>query len=422
MAAANHATRMQAPFMTLIPISKKYAAPALVALVFVLIVLFARATPALLVMPFFAAIAGWVFHQYRLGPSKQRIVELERVLAEIVMLERNAVAQRKVIASTITEQVESMRKDVKQVRCLVHTAIEDLAASFTGLNAQSCAQNAFVVTLIRNLSNSTAADGGESMSIVQFAGETERILQLFVDTVTSTSKESMRLVYQLDDMWAQANEVVKLLNGVKAIADQTNLIALNAAIEAARAGEAGRGFAVVANEVRTLSRHSNELSTQIDKVVGENMEGIRVARAIVNDMASQDMKVMLNSRKQVGEMMTEVTHIHALMSTSLDQIGTISNDVTARVNAAITALQFEDIVRQLCEHLEARATAVGSAVSLGGKATEKIALRRAEGVVVNNDALDELKQLADQVQGMFQPLQHKSVGQVDMAAGAVDLF
>ena len=410
--------------MTLIPVSKKYVAPALVALLFVLIVLFARATPALLVIPFFAAIAGWVFHQYRLEPSRQRIVELERVLAEIVMLERNTVAQRKVIAATVTEQVESMRKDVKQVRCLVHTAIEDLAASFTGLNAQSCAQKAFVVALIRNLSNSdaTSPDGGESMSIVQFAGETERILQFFVDTVTSTSKESMRLVYQLDDMWTQANEVVKLLSGVKAIADQTNLIALNAAIEAARAGEAGRGFAVVANEVRTLSRHSNELSAQIDRVVGENMEGIRVARAIINDMASQDMKVMLNSRKKVGEMMAEITRIHALMSTNLDEIGTISNDVTARVNAAITALQFEDIVRQLCEHAEARATAVGSAVSLGGKATEKIALRRAEGVVVNNDALDELKQLADQVQGMFQPLQHKSVGQMDMAAGAVDLF
>jgi len=405
-------------------IRKKSAAPALVTLVFMLIVIFARGNSVLLVIPFVAALAGWLFHLYRLEPSRLRIIELERVLAEIVAIEKETVTQRKAIAGTVHEQIDSVRKDVQQVRTLVHTAIDDLAGSFAGLNAQSLAQKEFVVSLVRNLSNSdaAAADGEQNMSIIHFASETERILQFFVDTVTSTSKESMRLVYQLDDMWTQANSVVKLLTGVKSIADQTNLIALNAAIEAARAGEAGRGFAVVANEVRTLSRHSNELSQQIDKVVGENMEGIRVARDIINEMASQDMKVMLGSRKKVGEMMAEITRIHQLMSTNLDQIGTISNDVTARVNAAIIALQFEDIVRQLCEHVEARITAVRSAIALGWSATEKIALRRAEGFVANDDASDEIKVVASQVRALFEPLKHKSVGQVDMAAGAVDLF
>jgi len=410
--------------MTFNPVSKKYAAPALVGLIFILIAIFLRGSPVLLVIPFFIALAGWVFHQYRMEPGRLRILELERVLAEIVTIEKETVTQRKVIAASVHDQIESARKDVQQVRMLVHTAIDDLAASFSGLNAQSLAQKEFVVSLVRNLSNAdtTAPDGEHNMSIIHFASETERILQFFVDTVTSTSKESMRLVYQLDDMWVQANSVVKLLAGVKSIADQTNLIALNAAIEAARAGEAGRGFAVVANEVRTLSRHSNELSMQIDKVVGENMEGIRVARDIINEMASQDMKVMLGSRKKVGEMMAEITRIHHLMSTNLEQIGTISSDVTARVNTAITALQFEDIVRQLCEHAEARIAAVRNAVALGSKATEKIALRRAEGVVANDDASDEINAVATQVREMFEPLTHKSVAQVDMAAGAVDLF
>jgi len=410
--------------LTFNPVNNKYAPPALVALLFVLILIFARGNPVLLVMPFVAALAGWLVYQYRLEPSRRRIVELERVLAEIVTIEKDTLAQRKAIAVSVDEQIESAREDTKQVRMLVHTAADDLAGSFAGLNAQSVAQKELVVSLVRNLSNAdtSAGDGEGTMSIIQFANETERILQFFVDTVTSTSKESMRLVYQLDDMWTQANSVVKLLTGVKSIADQTNLIALNAAIEAARAGEAGRGFAVVANEVRTLSRHSNELSTQIDKVVGENMEGIRVARNIINEMASQDMKVMLNSRKKVGEMMTEITRIHQLMSTNLDEIGAISNDVTARVNAAIIALQFEDIVRQLCEHVEARITAVRSAIALGGKAAGKVALRRAEGFVANDDASAEINAVAAQVRDLFAPLQHKSVGQVDMAAGAVDLF
>jgi methyl-accepting chemotaxis protein len=410
--------------MTFKRVKTKYLAQVLVTVLFVVIIIFARGNPVLLLLPFIAAIAGWVVNQYRMEPSKTRIAELESVLTEIVKIEKETVAQRKAIAASVHDQIESVRHDVKQVRTLVHTAIDDLASSFAGLNAQSLAQKEFVVSLVRNLSNSdaTAADGEQGMSIIHFAGETERILQFFVDTVTSTSKESMRLVYQLDDMWTQANSVVKLLTGVKSIADQTNLIALNAAIEAARAGEAGRGFAVVANEVRTLSRHSNELSTQIDKVVGENMEGIRVARDIINEMASQDMKVMLGSRKKVGEMMAEITRIHHLMSTNLDQIGTISNDVTARVNAAITALQFEDIVRQLCEHVEARITAVRSAVELGGKATEKIALRHAEGVVANDSASNEINAVASQVHDLFAPLKHKAVGQVDMAAGAVDLF
>ncbi|MBI3776023.1 MAG: hypothetical protein HY273_10800 [Gammaproteobacteria bacterium] len=410
--------------MTLNPVKQRIAVPALVALLFVLLMMFARTTAVLLIIPFMAALAGWLFHMYRLEPSRQRVAELEAILSEIVMLERITVTQRKTIAATVQEQVVMVRNDVKQVRNLVHTAIDDLSGSFSGLNAQSLAQKEFVVSLINNLSSpgETGAGDEQGMSIIQFAGETERILQFFVDTVTSTSKESMRLVYQLDDMWTQANSVVKLLTGVKSIADQTNLIALNAAIEAARAGEAGRGFAVVANEVRTLSRHSNELSAQIDKVVNENMDGIRVARDIINEMASQDMKVMLGSRKKVGEMMAEITRIHRLMSTNLDEIGSISNDVTARVNTAIVALQFEDIVRQLCEHVEARTAAVCSALEVDGSSREKIALRRAEGISANPAAGSEVHELVARINELFKPLQHKSVGQKDMAAGAVDLF
>lgn len=405
---------------------KNYLPQVAVTIAFFIVLIFFKGNAILLFFLFVAAMAGWIYRQILLAPKLVRVEELEKTLLDIVTLNNGAIAERKQTSAAILEQLDIAKSDVTQVRTLVHNAISDLTRSFSGLSTQVQVQSKTVLSLVNSLTAEGDAsiqdESQNSLSMNQFAGETERILYYFIDTVTSTSKESMRLVYQLDDMWQQINEVVQLLSGVKAIADQTNLIALNAAIEAARAGEAGRGFAVVANEVRSLSKHSNDLGLQIDSVVGRTMNGIRVAREVINDMASRDMKVMLGSKKKVQQMMTEISRLHSVMAEKLDDIGVMTREANEKVNMAITAMQFEDIVRQLCEHVEQRVHALHTAVNLANQTADRTARRRAEGVVANEGAIDDLRELHQKIAVIFSPLKHKSVGQSGMSTGDIDLF
>ncbi len=265
-------------------------------------------------------------------------------------------------------EVSVIKNELSQVKNIIVDAIGELQSSFSSLNEHSRSQESLVLSLIENMATqndeSEIDEQNSRISFAQFASETKVVMAYFVDQIVGVSKESMMMVHVIDDIAAQMVLVVDLLSDVKIIAEQTNLLALNAAIEAARAGDAGRGFAVVADEVRKLSKNSNRFSDQIKQVVNNAHENIDKAQKSISSMASKDMSVAIQSKQRVEEMFSQVGDINSFIENKLGEIRGISDAINTSVGVAVRSLQFEDIVRQLVEHVNKRIIGVEESFNL----------------------------------------------------------
>ncbi|WP_425434192.1 methyl-accepting chemotaxis protein [Marinospirillum celere] len=160
----------------------------------------------------------------------------------------------------------------------------------------------------------------------------------------------MEMLDRVSELSEGMPELMKALGDIDNIADQTNLLALNAAIEAARAGEHGRGFAVVADEVRALSARSAQFSQTIQHNL--NAMNNRIGKLVddVSQIASQDMSYILKAKKDVE------TAIQLLMDKSAsdqrvtEQLNGLSASLSSALYDAMRAMQFEDMSTQTIQH------------------------------------------------------------------------
>ena len=152
----------------------------------------------------------------------------------------------------------------------------------------------------------------------ELVSEGEKIVESAVAGIRTTANEVANVGKTIEKLNERVEDILKMVDIIRSVADQTNLLALNAAIEAARAGEQGRGFAVVADEVRALAKRTQEATQQIAGVVDELNESSNSAfRSIESGSATANNAVQLAD--QINVVLTNVTNnMRELESLSLN--------------------------------------------------------------------------------------------------------
>ncbi len=336
--------------------SKKYAA--LIALVAVLVSLAAWfADPIWRVMAIVVVASSVWFVATRYGVAKQHQETPPDPLAGC-RAELGALIDELGDASQV--QSRSSLGELDQVKSLLQEAVNKLVADFNEMNHHGQAQRELALSIVTGM---TEVDShGESVDFADFVRDTSKTMESFVDNTVATSKIAMGLVETMDTINHEVAAMLGILAEIESIAKQTNLLALNAAIEAARAGEAGRGFAVVADEVRNLSQRTNQFSHEIRAHMDQVDSSLGRAHESIYAVASMDMNFALQSKQRVQSTMSRLEGINVTMADAARGIDAHAAQVSAKVNAAVTSLQFQDLSSQLIGHAQLRLEALGTGV------------------------------------------------------------
>jgi methyl-accepting chemotaxis protein len=317
-------------------------------------------------------------------------------------------------------QVGNLGQEIGQIRGLLDGAIGQLLGSFHGLEAHARSQQALVLGLTGQGQGSAA---GAEINFEAFMAGVERVLGEFVAATTCNGEVARVLVQKMGQMSDSFQQVSRLLREVKKIANQTNLLAINAAVEAARAGTAGKGFAVVAGEVRQLSLDSNRFSDQIEEAFGAISQEVGEVEAAIQRMAESEAALVAESQEKVADLLGRSQAFHNRVESSVRDISDLAGQVSREVAAAVTSLQFHDLVSQVVGHAEKRIELLAvmlenlRQISLesrdGGQIDQSERLQR--HLLDFRAGLDEAAQLVDAVR-------HNPVSQKSMDVGSIELF
>ena len=181
--------------------------------------------------------------------------------------------------STLRDTLLHISGSATQLACAAEELNSVTDESARGLTQQNneIQQAATAVTemtsAVEEVARNAVSTSEASKSAADSAGDGRDLVQETVTAIESMGNDVQSTANLIGELAKESQDIGKVLDVIRGLADQTNLLALNAAIEAARAGEAGRGFAVVADEVRALAHRTQQSTSEIERMIGSIQAG-----------------------------------------------------------------------------------------------------------------------------------------------------
>ncbi len=248
---------------------------------------------------------------------------------------RISVAKRVLGVLSSTELLVQQSKEMMDVSKQARVSVE-LQKNEVGNVSNSVSQ---MTSAIQEVSMTTAEAANAANRANQSAVSGTQTVQIMINNIQSLSNEVGEASNVIQQLEQDSNDISKILDVIRDIADQTNLLALNAAIEAARAGEQGRGFAVVADEVRTLAGRTQEATLEIQKMIEQLQKGSQSATQVMlksGKSALQTLEQANSTGTVFSEIAGHVDHIDGVtnqIASASEQQSAMANEINGNVNS-----------------------------------------------------------------------------------------
>ena len=246
----------------------------------------------------------------------------------------------------LVKSIQSSVQDTTTVSQAVHLASEETQGILKDQQAETDHVAAAITQMsasTKEIANNVQLTADSAVQVNTDANEVSSIVTESIDSINNLSEQLNDASKVINALEADVQDIASVLDVIRAIAEQTNLLALNAAIEAARAGEQGRGFAVVADEVRALASRTQESTSQIQTTIERLQTGTNSAVKVMEESqiksktsvenaekSGKSISSILNSTEQINDMTSQI-------ATAVEEQSAVSEEINNNINQIVTA-------------------------------------------------------------------------------------
>ena len=248
------------------------------------------------------------------------------------------------LASKLESVIREIRQASVQVAGSAQTGVvtaeqsKELMSSQNDMTISVASAMTEMAATVHQVANSAETTLEQVQTVDVKATENRSQMDANIETIQTLANEIENSSKVVNELNVYSQDIGKILEVIQGIAEQTNLLALNAAIEAARAGEQGRGFAVVADEVRTLATRTHSSTEEIQKVISRLQQGVKEtvsSMTLSQDSAQKSVdkaKEVGHSLQEMQEFVTGIRDLSMQIATAAEQQSAVAQEISESVH------------------------------------------------------------------------------------------